>query len=584
MTPEDFVVRFLRLVEEKNYNESTVECIARAADTTRDGLISFDEFVAFEAILCTPDAPYVLAFEIFDRKGQGYLDFEDFQNVIKLTTPYASVPFDFNCDFVTLHFGRDKSRKITYADFTQIIHTVLHGEKHGEITFAYYMGFINLLSNMELAKKIYRVRTQGNLTAVLTKDEFLNEAQHFAQITPMEIDILFNLASMMRGDGRIGHKELVAISPIKDGVLSYHNYASGLHDTVQRKVEDRGRTVFLSMLEQCYRFTLGSVAGAMGATAVYPIDLVKTRMQNQRTGSAIGELLYKNSWDCFRKVIRFEGFSGLYRGLGPQLIGVAPEKAIKLTVNDLVRDQFTSTDGGIHLAAEILAGSCAGASQVVFTNPLEIVKIRLQVAGEIASTQRTSAISVIRELGLLGLYKGARACFLRDIPFSAIYFTAYSHLKTAFANEDGINTPGTLLAAATLSGAPSACLTTPADVIKTRLQVVARAGQSTYTGIMDAARKIWREEGGRAFWKGAGARVFRSSPQFGVTLLTYEMLQRLLYIDFGGRELAGAGLEHRHESTSPIPPDHIGGLRFATDTFTGIETKLGLCFPKFKIA
>lgn len=50
------------------------------------------------------------------------------------------------------------------------------------------------------------------------------------------------------------------------------------------------------------------------------------------------------------------------------------------------------------------------------------------------------------------------------------------------------------------------------------------------------------------------------------------------------RELAGAGLEHRHESTSPIPPDHIGGLRFATDTFTGIETKLGLCFPKFKIA
>lgn len=37
MTPEDFVVRFLRLVEEKNYNESTVECIARAADTTRDG-------------------------------------------------------------------------------------------------------------------------------------------------------------------------------------------------------------------------------------------------------------------------------------------------------------------------------------------------------------------------------------------------------------------------------------------------------------------------------------------------------------------------------------------------------------------
>ena len=71
---------------------------------------------------------------------------------------------------------------------------------------------------------------------------------------------------------------------------------------------------------------------ATGATAVYPIDLVKTRMQNQRTGSFVGELMYKNSFDCFKKVIRHEGILGLYRGLAPQLVGVAPEKAIKLTV------------------------------------------------------------------------------------------------------------------------------------------------------------------------------------------------------------------------------------------------------------
>lgn len=71
---------------------------------------------------------------------------------------------------------------------------------------------------------------------------------------------------------------------------------------------------------------------AVGASAVYPIDLVKTRMQNQRTGSFIGELMYRNSFDCFKKVIRHEGVFGLYRGLLPQLMGVAPEKAIKLTV------------------------------------------------------------------------------------------------------------------------------------------------------------------------------------------------------------------------------------------------------------
>ena len=56
-------------------------------------------------------------------------------------------------------------------------------------------------------------------------------------------------------------------------------------------------------------------------------------MQNQRTGSYIGELMYRNSFDCFKKVIRHEGVFGLYRGLVPQLMGVAPEKAIKLTVS-----------------------------------------------------------------------------------------------------------------------------------------------------------------------------------------------------------------------------------------------------------
>ena len=66
-------------------------------------------------------------------------------------------------------------------------------------------------------------------------------------------------------------------------------------------------------------FLLGSISGAVGATVVYPIDLVKTRMQNQRS-KVVGELLYKNSIDCFKKVIKNEGVLGLYRGLGPQLV------------------------------------------------------------------------------------------------------------------------------------------------------------------------------------------------------------------------------------------------------------------------
>lgn len=259
---------------------------------------------------------------------------------------------------------------------------------------------------------------------------------------------------------------------------------------------------------------------------MYPIDLVKTRMQNQRSVSS-GEILYKNSIDCFTKVIRNEGFTGLYRGIIPQLGGVAPEKAIKLTMNDFMRSALKSKDGSISLTSEIIAGGCAGMSQVIFTNPIEIIKIRLQIQGE-GGFARQNAFSIINDLGINGLYKGVSACLLRDIPFSMIYFPTYSHIKKDLFQE-GVEgkklTPLELLTSGALAGCPAAYLVTPADVIKTRLQVMAKSGQTTYTGLGDAAIKIFREEGITAFFKGGPARVFRSSPQFGVTLFVYELLQ-----------------------------------------------------------
>jgi len=252
-------------------------------------------------------------------------------------------------------------------------------------------------------------------------------------------------------------------------------------------------------------------------------------------------------------------------------------------MNDLVRDKIMeSNNGKLPLYGEILAGGMAGASQVMFTNPLEIVKIRLQVAGEIASTRTVSAWSVVKSLGFFGLYKGSQACLLRDIPFSAIYFPAYAHLKPMFADENGYNHPWSLLVSGAIAGMPAASLVTPADVIKTRLQVVAREGQTTYNGLVDAARKIYAEEGFRAFWKGAVARMCRSSPQFGVTLVTYELLQRVFYVDFGGSRPSGSEAESTAGAADRSSnPDHVGGYQVAVPIFSGIETKFGLVLPKF---
>lgn len=124
----------------------------------------------------------------------------------------------------------------------------------------------------------------------------------------------------------------------------------------EEKQNFQNRNIGVQFLESGYRFFLGSIAGAIGAFAVYPIDLVKTRMQNQRSKAHVGEVMYRSSLDCFKKVVRHEGVLGLYKGLTVQLIGVAPEKAIKLTVNDLARDKFMQYTGHLPLYGEMIAG------------------------------------------------------------------------------------------------------------------------------------------------------------------------------------------------------------------------------------
>ncbi|CAF98870.1 unnamed protein product, partial [Tetraodon nigroviridis] len=179
----------------------------------------------------------------------------------------------------------------------------------------------------------------------------------------------------------------------------------------------------------------GGVAGLVGVTCVFPIDLAKTRLQNQQ-----GLQIYKGMLDCLAKTVRSEGYFGCYRGAAVNLTLVTPEKAIKLAANDVFR-QTLSKDGYLPLWAEVLAGCGAGTCQVVVTTPMEMLKIQLQDAGRLAAQRpaatsaqaaagpapslaapppsraspstRPSATGITMELvktrGLAGLYRGAGA-------------------------------------------------------------------------------------------------------------------------------------------------------------------------------
>ena len=134
----------------------------------------------------------------------------------------------------------------------------------------------------------------------------------------------------------------------------------------------------------------GGVAGIIGVTCVFPIDLVKTRLQNQEVGLN-GEKMYRSMIDCFKKTHRAEGFLGMYRGSAVNILLITPEKAIKLAANDWFRHRLSNEGGRLTLRQEMLAGGGAGFCQIIITTPMELLKIQLQDAGRVSLAANSTA-------------------------------------------------------------------------------------------------------------------------------------------------------------------------------------------------
>ncbi|KAI1893084.1 hypothetical protein AGOR_G00140230 [Albula goreensis] len=298
----------------------------------------------------------------------------------------------------------------------------------------------------------------------------------------------------------------------------------------------------------------GGVAGIVGVTCVFPIDLAKTRLQNQRSGQQV----YKSMMDCLVKTVRSEGYFGMYRGAAVNLTLVTPEKAIKLAANDFFRHHLSRDGKGLTVFKEMLAGCGAGMCQVIITTPMEMLKIQLQDAGRLAAQQRkpvimaatklgstnavlsrsynvgpapvvrkVSATQIAMELlntqGVSGLYKGLGATIMRDVPFSVVYFPLFAHLNRLGQPSPGENAPfyWSFLAGCA-AGSTAAVTVNPCDVVKTRLQSLSKGvNEESYEGVMDCVSKIMRKEGPTAFLKGAGCRALVIAPLFGIAQVMY---------------------------------------------------------------
>ncbi|PLW31971.1 hypothetical protein PCANC_21982 [Puccinia coronata f. sp. avenae] len=256
----------------------------------------------------------------------------------------------------------------------------------------------------------------------------------------------------------------------------------------------------------------GAIAGTTVDLFFYPIDTLKTRLQSCQGFLASG------------------GFKGVYKGLGSVAVGSAPGAALFFTTYDYCKRSIVPSflpslsDPVVHMIAASLGEVAACLVRV----PTEVVKQRQQTAAYGSHTSSARALQLaIQQGGFKSLYQGFGITISREVPFSLLQFPLYEKLKSQAAKRRSLPSSDQLPAhisaiCGSIAGATAAALTTPLDVIKTRIMLT-KQKHGARIGIPESFARVYREEGWPALWKGIVPRTIWIGLGGAVFLGVYEV-------------------------------------------------------------
>lgn len=244
---------------------------------------------------------------------------------------------------------------------------------------------------------------------------------------------------------------------------------------------------------------------------------------------------------------------GLYKGLGAVVAGIVPKMAIRFMSFEAYKSWLADPKTGITSPQGVfLAGLGAGTTEAVaVVNPMEVVKIRLQAAQHSladpleASKYRNAPLAlyvIVREEGIMALYRGVALTATRQATNQAANFTAYQELKALAQRVQ--NTPELpsyeTATIGLISGALGPFTNAPIDTIKTRIQRAPKLpGETAFGRVAKIAGDMFAQEGIKAFWKGITPRVARVAPGQAVVFTIYEKVKGFIEHSPPVTQLAG---------------------------------------------
>eukprot|EP00123_Amoebidium_parasiticum_P007432 comp18121_c0_seq2/m.18803 comp18121_c0_seq2/g.18803 ORF comp18121_c0_seq2/g.18803 comp18121_c0_seq2/m.18803 type:complete len:277 (-) comp18121_c0_seq2:28-858(-) len=266
------------------------------------------------------------------------------------------------------------------------------------------------------------------------------------------------------------------------------------------------------------------------------MEVVKTRLQSSNYNVASGN--HHGIVHFLKHIKRTEGTRALWKGLLPTLVGVTPSRAVYFMVYSQTKAAMT-TDMGIQngLSVHMTAAAAAALSAATFTNPLWVIKTRLQLSETAIGKEgrgRQLAVCVKqlwREGGIKAFYRGLTASYFGTAE-TIVQFVIYERLKEwAAARPDRTAShSNVMMESFLLSGVSKlvACVSAyPHEVVRTRMREPVVDGVVRYERFISSLRYILKNEGIRGWYSGISAHLARVIPNTAVMFMCYELSVRM---------------------------------------------------------
>jgi solute carrier family 25 protein 33/36 len=278
------------------------------------------------------------------------------------------------------------------------------------------------------------------------------------------------------------------------------------------------------------------------------LEVVKTQLQSSSTSQAVHggmEKMHGHPLQVAKKIFQTDGVKGFFRGLRPTLIGIVPARSAYFYVYESSKRALGPflPEGGVRNS--MMSGLAAGIASNTLTNPIWLVKTRIQLIADASAGQRVYTgyrdviTSIAREEGIGGFYKGITASYW-GCSEGMIQFVLYEQVKTrllartnAHRIQNGLEETSRLPEAAYFFSAAfaksiAAVATYPHEVARTRLREQARSGVFKYSGMWSTLGIIAKEEGRSGLYAGMGVHLAKVVPNSAIMFLTYEVVNSWL--------------------------------------------------------